>query len=649
MFGWVNRVCGPARFLMAHLRYSVKFILVSFIIITPLIVSLLFLNFEYREDIQFTKKEQQGLELISNAQNELLVLATSIMQGQEKTDFSSLLSNSELSARMGGDVPDKMSKYLKLLKNNDSHASYEALTKFMKSVADYSNLELDLSLDTSYLITTIVKGLPELQLQVSETVNFSRLVTEQGRFTPDSYIALSNANQKLPVLLGGVKRNLAVSFSGNETINRQLIGAWVELEESVTNLESEIQEKILDPDDIALTTSQVVRQGEAANKLITEFSNKVTPVLSSLLQARIDEASMKRNVVMTVSALAVLLALYLFIGMYLSIIENIKRLSMAVHCVADGDLSSRVEVIGKDEMRNIATDINHMTYSLQQLVARIGQAITTLNDSAQSLKMITQSTIVGVGEQQLGTKAIVSSMVEVTSSAKEVDHNSELASNAAKSAEDEAQQGIELVGGLQLVMRNMQNESTRAQEALERLVKDSTDIGQVSSAINEIAEQTNLLALNAAIEAARAGEQGRGFAVVADEVRTLAKRTQDQTNQIHEIITNIQQATQDTKLSMEQSREQMNLSVKEAETVGSALNKISDVIKSINDMSSEISKATSSQSIVTNEVASKIEEIATIAESTLSGAQETGLSADQLLIVVDTLRNELAKLQKGHS
>ncbi len=195
-------------------------------------------------------------------------------------------------------------------------------------------------------------------------------------------------------------------------------------------------------------------------------------------------------------------------------------------------------------------------------------------------------------------------------------------------------------------MQEMQQESSRSQEALNRLVEDSKDIGQVSSAINEIAEQTNLLALNAAIEAARAGEQGRGFAVVADEVRTLAQWTQDQTNQIHEIISKLQQATQDIRVSMEQSREQMNLSVQEASVVGNALQQISQVIETINQSNTDISNLATQQSRVTQEVAGKVKEIAHVSESTRLGAQDTDQSADGLMHLVKTLEDELSTVQK---
>ena len=197
-------------------------------------------------------------------------------------------------------------------------------------------------------------------------------------------------------------------------------------------------------------------RGTTVDKAITDFANQVTPVLADLLQKRIDEASFKNNIIMTISILAVLLAVYLFVGMYLSVIENINRVTLAVHNIADGDLTTVVEVIGKDEMRLIAKDMNNMTGNLQQLVERIVQAIDTLRGSAHSLKTVTEQTILGVDEQKSGTQTIVSSMAEMTTAAAMVDHNSDLASKAAVDADKEAQQGIVLVTALQSVMQNMQ-------------------------------------------------------------------------------------------------------------------------------------------------------------------------------------------------
>jgi methyl-accepting chemotaxis protein len=277
----------------------------------------------------------------------------------------------------------------------------------------------------------------------------------------------------------------------------------------------------------------------------------------------------------------------------------------------------------------------------------VSQAIDTLRHSADDLKEVTNKTIQGVEEQKHGTLVISETMQNMTSAAAVVDQNSHHASDSAQRANAEAHDSLKLVQELQSVMEAMQRESQRSQNALDRLVEDSKDIGQVSNAINEIAEQTNLLALNAAIEAARAGEHGRGFAVVADEVRTLAKRTQDQTNQIHEIIGKLQQATKDTHVSMEQSREQMNVSVDEASTVGDALSRIVAVVSDINTMNSEISSAATAQSQLTHEVAEQVSQIAKVTENTKVGAEETGHSAIQLLQVVDTLQHEMSQLQKG--
>lgn len=644
---FISKMSGPAKSLMSQFKYSIKFTIVSLIFLVPLILSLALLQYEYGDEIRFTREELAGLALVDELQKEQLKLAEAIIKNTN--NFASSLGNldNKLLALSAPQVNKVWSEYINSLPQGDLQASFQVLSELMQSVADFSNLELDLALDTSYLVTTAVQNLPKVQDQLAMTAALASQVTQAASFTPDSYIALSNANQKLPLMINAADQSMSVSLSANSDIRASLSTQWQALKDGLVDYHILIQKQILDPDQIQLSQARLISYSTEVNQKISQFAKALAPVLVDLLQQRIDQAQFKNSMVLLVSIIAVGLAIYLFIGMYFSVTDNIKRVVMAVHCIADGDLSSRIEVFGKDEMRNIADDMNHMAANLQELVARIDQAIDTLSESASSLKTVTQQTIEGVDEQKLGTQLIASSMTNMTTAASTVDQNSEVASQAAAEADQEAQQGMQLVSTLQSVMGAMQQESSRSQEALDRLVKDSKDIGQVSTAINEIAEQTNLLALNAAIEAARAGEQGRGFAVVADEVRTLAKRTQDQTSQIHEIITNLQKATQDTKASMEQNREQMNISVQEAATVGEALNRISQVVATINDMSSEISRSASEQSNVTKQVASKVEKIASVSEVTLLGARDTGQSADGLLLVVQTLKNELAKLQKG--
>jgi methyl-accepting chemotaxis protein len=624
---------------------------VSLIFLIPLTISAFLLQYEYSHSIRFTKQELIGLSVIKETSQELsavssaIILHRTVEDAVAQTTMSGRLA--ELDVLDSDEAKKAFTAYKEISETGSPTQMFDELLVFKQAIADYSNLELDLELDTSYLISTLVDTLPRLQGQFVTTASYAAEVTQQGRFTADSFINLSNVNLALPEAIGVVGHNLNVAYSANAELRSRIGNDWSTLEANLEEYQDWVQTQILDPDTIQVEYSELVRRSEALNAELSGFGKSLLPVLTKLLDQRIDDASTKNIFVMAISTIAVGLAIYLFLGMYFSVTDNIKDVVMTVHCIADGDLTARIKVQSRDEMCAIAVDTNQMAENLEHLVQRISSAIDTLSDSATSLKNVTEQTIQGVNAQKTETDAISTSMQELTVVASKVDNNSATASESATVAENEAKEGMHLVERLQSVMRDMQTESSRSQDALNRLVKDSKDIGLVSNGINEIAEQTNLLALNAAIEAARAGEHGRGFAVVADEVRTLAKRTQDQTGQIHDIVSKLQQATQDTHASMEQSREQMDLSVKESTVVGDALMRITDVIGTINTVSTEISSAATNQSRVTNQVADQVGHIANISESTKEGAENTNQSADNLLSLVKTLRNELASLQKG--
>ncbi|WP_100644082.1 methyl-accepting chemotaxis protein [Alteromonas facilis] len=646
MTGFIYQISKPAQYLMSSLKFPSKFALVSLIFLLPLLLSLVLLQTEYSQDIAFSRAEKQGVTLLSTIQKEQQRLAASLI-AQQPYSSSFSLALADIEQASAKQIASALSQYNKSVQIGDDNVMV-MMNQLTQTVADRTHLELDPSLDSRYLITALVDNVPTLQAQIVSVASVASIVLDAGSFTPDSYIALSNANQKLPLLIEHLDRSISVSLDENEAINAFLKQPWQSLKDKLNHYHHQIKQQILDPDNLQITATQFTRLTMQTNDAVASFVGDTLPVLQQLIEQRIADKSFKNILVILVACIAVLIAFYLFIGMYVSVTDTVNRVVRAVHAIARGDLSARVKVCTKDEMRAIAEDLNTMTAGLEQLVRRLIEATGTLSQSAESLKTVTSHTISGVHQQQAGTDRIADSMTELTDVATHVDQNSEKASISTVAAKEHVSDSVQLLSRLQDVMLQMQAESERSQTALNRLVEDSKDIGQVSSAINEIAEQTNLLALNAAIEAARAGEQGRGFAVVADEVRTLAQRTQAQTSQIHDIITRLQQATRETHHSMEQSREQMNLSVNEATVVGEALARISEVIDSINHMNTEISASASRQRAVTQSVADQVKAIASISHKAKQGAESTEQSAKQLLSVVATLEHELASLQQDH-
>jgi len=252
---------------------------------------------------------------------------------------------------------------------------------------------------------------------------------------------------------------------------------------------------------------------------------------------------------------------------------------------------------------------------------------------------------IGMSEQENKINQVATAMTEMTSTVQEVAQHASSASEAAQAAETEAIHGHKVVYGVVTEINGLSKEVSESVNTVVSLEQDALAIGGVLDVIRGIAEQTNLLALNAAIEAARAGEQGRGFAVVADEVRTLASRTQDSTQEIQGMIEQLQDASKTSAEAMRQSEEKTNLVVEKVSLAGEALNSIEQAVSRIVEMNIQIATAAEEQSSVSEDINQNIVSIHTLANSAAEGAQVSARKGQELQEMADNIQSMISRFR----
>lgn len=314
-----------------------------------------------------------------------------------------------------------------------------------------------------------------------------------------------------------------------------------------------------------------------------------------------------------------------------SILQPILAVCQTVGLIRrDNDFRQRIQVEGKDEMTQLANDVNGMIGDFQDLVNNVNQALEMLDTATQQLAKSTNETSDGMQLQQQESDMVATAVTEMGATINEIAGNTESTASRASSTNDNAQHGQQevekTVAGIQRLSAELQD-ATQVVEALEQ---DSQTIGSVLDVIRGIAEQTNLLALNAAIEAARAGEQGRGFAVVADEVRNLAMRTQESTRQIEQIIGGLQGRTQDIVQVMLHCREQGLSSAEQAQLARQLLEQITEDVSGIMDMTTQIAAAIEEQSQVAAEVNQNVVKIRDISVQSYQHAQHNAEISEEV-------------------
>jgi methyl-accepting chemotaxis protein len=546
---------------------------------------------------------------------------------------------------------------------NEAYSNFTPVTTQL-----FQQLENNLALRDN-----IESKLAELETQADDTasliLDFTDTRDVQRRF-PRSYQAATGIETGINTLISNVvDLNRTNSDSTANTISNEIAFRLKELNDQFTIIKTETAGQVSLVDDLAEKFAEIntllagnnsivelkarrLQSTADATALLASAEQQTASAMASLA-GLLNQASTAAENIQQDSASGVSNAITLiFIVVLISIIVSVVIATLTVRSisiplakvnqilgvVASGDMTQKLDDSAQDEFGELARNCNKVIANLQQLIQGIISRSTQLAAASEQTSAITVQTTQAIREQKSQVTQAATATTEMSSTAQGVLQSSNDAVAEIKNADNEA----ERVKGISLenksIILQLSHEVEQASVVINKLHKDSASIGSILDVIRGIAEQTNLLALNAAIEAARAGEQGRGFAVVADEVRSLASKTQASTQEIQAMIQVLQSGAQAAVEAMNKGKKQAENCVAKTEVATKALDSITHAVHLAHDMSTQISDAAKEQNQVSHEISKLLESIVSIAEETASGAEQTSESSHEVARLAEELR-----------
>jgi len=384
--------------------------------------------------------------------------------------------------------------------------------------------------------------------------------------------------------------------------------------------------------------------GQAQSHLNSVFS-KVKGLTQAIKKDAGNKVSASRTMLIIFAIVAILVAVGVNFWVLQSITKPLKDVLRVIAKVSGGDLTEKAEIYSEDELGKLSNGFNELIDALSSMLKEISSSSQQLSAAAEETSTISSQSHESINFQKEQTDMIATAMTEMTATVDEVANSANNTLLEVQNANRETIDGQSVVQNSISTINKLASEIERASEVIDKLNLYSTNIGAVLDVIRGIADQTNLLALNAAIEAARAGEQGRGFAVVADEVRTLASKTQESTSEIQEMIERLQTGTKEAVTVMESSRAEAQNSVEQTALAGESLQKITQAVSVINDMSTHIASAAEEQSSVSQEMHRNVSSISEMADRTAQGASENLSASQELARLAEHMQRLIGRFQ----
>ncbi len=325
----------------------------------------------------------------------------------------------------------------------------------------------------------------------------------------------------------------------------------------------------------------------------------------------------------------------------------ITELNAVAISMAEGDLTKQVNVTLNDEIGELGMAFNKMIKDLRETIMRVGEASAAVASATTQISSSTEEMAAGSQEQSSQASEVASAVEEMTKTIIENSRNASDAADTAKHAKQAAEAGGQVVRDTVEGMKRIADVVNKSAETVRALGNSSDQIGEIIEVIDDIADQTNLLALNAAIEAARAGEQGRGFAVVADEVRKLAERTTKATKEIATMIKQIQADTKGAVVSMEEGTKEVASGIDLADKAGKSLHQLETISQEVTDKVTQIAAASEQQSTASEQISKNVEGISTVTQETASATQQIARTAEDLNRLTENLQQLIERFQLG--
>ncbi|MFQ1828071.1 methyl-accepting chemotaxis protein [Aeromonas veronii] len=507
-----------------------------------------------------------------------------------------------------------------------------------KHITASSSLIQDPALGTYYMVILTSERLPQLRDLLAQVRDRAATIADFGLFQAEGYSGLRFRLDLISATLQELEADLTLLYQIEPAYRAELGQQTDTLLQQVRQGVETMENKMMKDQLVQLSTKEVQALGDKMDEAITALAGEVRQRLEADLHQRL--AANQRHFWWVTAPLtaSLLLYLYLMIGAYLSLRETVGRVRDIAARVNAQDLSQHIEIVGQDELAAISRDYNVTLETLRTLMRRVRENGVTVVESATEIEARTCRSQEVIADQQGETHQVATAIKELAATSQDMAGNALQAARMTQEAQNVVGQGEDVVERTIKAIDHINREVLRTADTIGQLEQQCSQIGGVISVIRGIAEQTNLLALNAAIEAARAGEQGRGFAVVADEVRSLANRTQGATVEIQQMIEQLQSGARASVTAMSAASHEAQEGVGLAQEAKQAFGAITEKVDRMVDTNAIIASAIEQQGAVVNEIERNVVRISDGSDEALQVANAARDAARQIHQLTEQLR-----------